>query len=110
MPGFPELTENSLTTIARLEKFRGHLYNWYNTKNTAAPRTNPFVSTVDSGNFVASLYTLHTGTLTLLQEAPGITKLFTGLRPHWEMMQPQGKLSPLHYPKISVAGHSGRHQ
>lgn len=43
--------ENSMETIEKLEKWNGHLYNWYNTK-TLKPLTPRYVSTVDSGNFV----------------------------------------------------------
>lgn len=52
-----ELIENNIDTIEKLEKWNGHLYNWYNIKtmNTLIPK---FVSTVDSGNFVGYLYTL----------------------------------------------------
>lgn len=42
-------------TILKLEKWNGHLYNWYNIK-TLEPLRPRFISTVDSGNFVASLY------------------------------------------------------
>lgn len=43
-----------LESIVKLEKYRGHLFNWYNaeTNEVMAPR---YVSSVDSGNFVASL-------------------------------------------------------
>ncbi len=43
--------ENSVFTIEKLEKWNGHLYNWYNTK-TLEPLIPRYVSTVDSGNFV----------------------------------------------------------
>ncbi len=45
---------NILKSIDSLEKWNGHLYNWYNIKNKKilSPR---FVSTVDSGNLIASL-------------------------------------------------------
>lgn len=42
-------------TIMKLEKWHGHLYNWYNIK-TLEPLRPRFVSTVDSGNFVSILY------------------------------------------------------
>ncbi len=104
-PEFVELTEKSLATIQRLEKFRGHLYNWYDTHTCAPLEARPFVSTVDSGNFVASLYTLHAGSLASLEKPLLSRQLFTGLRLHWEMMQSQGKLSsPLS--KLSPPGHS----
>ena len=43
--------ENSIDTIEKLDKWNGHLYNWYNTK-TLKPLMPRYVSTVDSGNFV----------------------------------------------------------
>ncbi len=46
---------NIYSTIEKLEKWKGHLYNWYNIK-TLEPLRPRFVSTVDSGNFVACLY------------------------------------------------------
>lgn len=46
-----------MNTIQKLEKWNGHLYNWYNIK-TLEPLRPRFISTVDSGNFVASLYVL----------------------------------------------------
>jgi cyclic beta-1,2-glucan synthetase len=92
-PEFIDLTSKSLATIERLEKLRGHLYNWYDTKTCAPLEANPFVSTVDSGNFVASLYTLHAGALALLEKPLLSRQLFNGVRLHWEMMQSQGKLA-----------------
>ena len=35
-PEFADLTSKSLATIARLKKFRGHLYNWYDTQTLQA--------------------------------------------------------------------------
>lgn len=42
-------------TVNKLEKWHGHLYNWYNIK-TLEPLRPRFVSTVDSGNFISILY------------------------------------------------------
>lgn len=50
-----EKLTNIYMTIENLEKWHGHLYNWYNIK-TLEPLRPRFVSTVDSGNFVACLY------------------------------------------------------
>ena len=49
------LLEKIFKTIDSLEKWNGHLYNWYNTK-TKQPLTPRYVSTVDSGNFIGYLY------------------------------------------------------
>ena len=51
-----------LATVERLEKWRGHLYNWYDTQ-TLSPLNPPYVSTVDSGNFCACLIALRHGLL-----------------------------------------------
>ena len=46
---------NTMNTIKKLPTWNGHLYNWYNTR-TLEPLRPRFVSTVDSGNFIASIY------------------------------------------------------
>jgi cyclic beta-1,2-glucan synthetase len=51
-------------SIDRLERYRGHLYNWYET-NTLATMSPPYVSTVDSGNLLACLIALKHGLLEL---------------------------------------------
>ena len=50
-----DLLKNIVYTVDGLQKWNGHLYNWYNidTKEPLIPR---YVSTVDSGNFVGYLY------------------------------------------------------
>jgi len=47
----------TLDAISNLKTWHGHLYNWYDL-NTKQPLAPGFVSSVDSGNFVASLYVL----------------------------------------------------
>ena len=51
-----------LAAVESLERYRGHLYNWYSTETGAvmAPR---YVSTVDSGNLAGALLTLKQGLL-----------------------------------------------
>ena len=49
--------EATLATMRRLERFRGHLYNWYDT-GTLRPLEPRYVSTVDSGNLAAHLLAL----------------------------------------------------
>ena len=53
------LLENITKTIETLEKWNGHLYNWYNTK-IKTPLFPRYVSTVDSGNFIGYLYVTKT--------------------------------------------------
>ena len=52
-----EKLEVTLATTKSLEKYRGHLYNWYDT-TTLAPLEPKYVSTVDSGNLAGHLITL----------------------------------------------------
>ena len=51
------ILKNIINTINKLEKWNGHLYNWYNIK-TLKPLIPRYISTVDSGNFVGYLYVL----------------------------------------------------
>lgn len=49
--------EATLATINQLQKFRGHLYNWYDTQDLR-PLEPHYVSSVDSGNLAGHLLTL----------------------------------------------------
>src|SRR5216110_2328899 len=46
----------TLETVSRLQRFEGHLFNWYDL-STLEPLHPRYVSTVDSGNLLASLWT-----------------------------------------------------
>ena len=52
-----ERLEMTLATMAKLGRFRGHFYNWYDTRDLR-PLDPPYVSTVDSGNLAGHLITL----------------------------------------------------
>jgi len=67
VPEMALLTQKTLATAARLEKHRGHLLNWYDTR-TLAPLAPWFISSVDSGNLLASLWTLQHGCLDCLRK------------------------------------------
>jgi cyclic beta-1,2-glucan synthetase len=54
------LVERNLDHWERLERHRGHFYNWYDTR-TLKPLPPRYISTVDSGNLAASLLTLGQG-------------------------------------------------
>ena len=55
----------TIETLDRMERYRGHLLNWYDTQSLA-PLPARYVSTVDSGNLIASLLVLIQGSLELL--------------------------------------------
>jgi len=75
-PEMVELTRRTLDTIAQLPKYRGHLMNWYDTR-TLEPKPPYFISSVDSGNLVASLWTLRQGFLECLHQ-PLVSKQLAG--------------------------------
>ncbi|MGI8783988.1 MAG: GH36-type glycosyl hydrolase domain-containing protein [Acidobacteriota bacterium] len=50
----------TMETLDRLEKYEGHLLNWYNIENLEPLRPR-YVSTADSGNLLASLWVMKQG-------------------------------------------------
>ena len=53
-----------LDSVENMERWHGHLYNWYDTK-TLQPLHPRFVSSVDNGNLVCCFYALKNGLLSL---------------------------------------------
>jgi cyclic beta-1,2-glucan synthetase len=95
LPEFAEATLGTLATYDRIEKQRGHMYNWYDIE-TLQPLPPLIVSTVDSGNLTASFYTLHSGALDLLKrpllEAERLASLGDDERPSAEEIDPEESL------------------
>ena len=60
-------TAHTFDTLHKLERYRGHFYNWYDTL-TLEPLHPLYVSTVDSGNLAGHLLTLRQGLLALPSE------------------------------------------
>jgi cyclic beta-1,2-glucan synthetase len=53
-------TRGALQTMCRLERYRGHFYNWYDTR-TLQPIAPRYISSVDSGNLWGALTVLAVG-------------------------------------------------
>jgi cyclic beta-1,2-glucan synthetase len=74
-----ERVEATFGTLNRLERYRGHFYNWYDTRDLRAldPR---YVSTVDSGNLAGHLIALANACRDWIDQplAPG--RIFSGIR------------------------------
>lgn len=81
VPEFAERVSHTLATFASLPKYRGHLFNWYDTR-TLRPMPPMFVSSVDSGNLVASLWTLEQGCLDQLRKPLYSPSLADGMWDH----------------------------
>jgi cyclic beta-1,2-glucan synthetase len=85
IPEFVSLTRHSLQTYDKLEKFRGHIFNWYDTR-TLEPIRPITISSVDSGNLAASFYTLRSGCRSLVREPLLHPGLYSGIRDHWQLL------------------------
>ncbi len=60
---------NTLASVEKATKWKGHLYNWYNTEDLSV--LNPvYISSVDSGNFLACIITLKEGLKEYVNEKP----------------------------------------
>jgi cyclic beta-1,2-glucan synthetase len=59
-----ERTTNALNTMAIMERYQGHFFNWYDTQSLQ-PLKPHYISSVDSGNLAAHLLTLRQGLLAL---------------------------------------------
>ncbi|MCM3881135.1 MAG: DUF3131 domain-containing protein [Vicinamibacterales bacterium] len=89
--------EATLTTVESLERFEGHLLNWYDTR-TLAPLAPAYVSTVDSGNLAGALLTLSVALrpLHLDQLADRSVALFDGMNFKF-LYNPQRQLFTIGY-------------
>jgi cyclic beta-1,2-glucan synthetase len=78
---FVQETGITLATAQRLPRFKGHFYNWNHTE-TLEPLPPLFVSTVDSGNLAACLWTLKQGCIHLEHKPLFHTALWQAVRDH----------------------------
>ena len=74
-----ERTHRTLATMERMERYRGHFYNWYDTR-TLAPLRPLYVSTVDSGNLAGNLLVLRMGLLEQIDAPVVAPRFLSGLR------------------------------
>ena len=85
VPEFSELTAKTLATMRRMKRHRGHIYNWYDTRSLR-PLPPLFVSSVDSGNLLASLWALARGCEYLLGTAVIRPELAQGFLDHLRIL------------------------
>jgi len=72
-------TEKALDAMDRLERYRGHFYNWYDTR-AFKPLEPRYVSSVDSGNLAACLVALRAGLREVCQAPALPPQLWAGLQ------------------------------
>jgi cyclic beta-1,2-glucan synthetase len=73
-----ERLDQSLTSMARLQRHRRHFFNWYDTQSLQ-PLPPHYISTVDSGNLAGLLLTLRPGLLALADAPLLQPRQFDGL-------------------------------
>jgi cyclic beta-1,2-glucan synthetase len=81
-----EKLAHTMETIGKLERYEGHLLNWYDVK-TLTPLEPRYVSAVDSGNLLGALWSLEHGLDGLIQRPVLDGKAFEGLRDTGEILK-----------------------
>lgn len=73
-----ERTANAFHTMGKMERYKGHFYNWYDTQSLAILPPH-YISTVDSGNLGGHLLTLRLGFIDLPDQKLWGSQLFKGI-------------------------------
>jgi hypothetical protein len=89
LPEFVDLTQKTLATAMSLPRYHGHFFNWYNCESLE-PLRPLIVSSVDSGNLVASLWTLDQGCLEQLHHPLIDWRLIDGVVDHLHELVREG--------------------
>ena len=84
--------EATLETMAAMDRYRGHFYNWYDTRDLR-PLDPKYVSSVDSGNMAGHLLALGNGCRDLAQNSSVDQSLLEGVRDSLRLLQ--GALSKI---------------
>jgi len=73
-----ERLEATLATMSRMELFRGHFYNWYDTRDLH-PLEPKYISSVDSGNLSGHLLALRNSCWELIEKSSVGPSLIAGM-------------------------------
>jgi cyclic beta-1,2-glucan synthetase len=73
-----ERVSNTINTMLSMERYQGHLYNWYDTVSLA-PLHPKYISTVDSGNLTGHLITLKQALVSIADKRIVNENTFEGL-------------------------------
>ena len=94
LPEFVKQNELTLQTLPKLQRELGHFLNWYD-NISLQPLGAPFVSTVDSGNLIASLWSFKEGCLELFSKPLIGDHLLAGIADHFRMLDRPGAAASL---------------
>ena len=90
---FLRRTHDTFATMEKLERYRGHFYNWYDT-HTLQPLRPQYISSVDSGNLAGSLLTLQAGLAELIDQPVLSVGAFHGLQDTLQVLAEHVPASP----------------
>ncbi len=91
---------NTLASMEKLERHRGHFYNWYDTRTLKILHPQ-YISSVDSGNLAGSLLTLQGGLLEMKQQPLLSVNAFQGLQ---DTLQVLAEQLPVFFEAEQLAG------
>jgi cellobiose phosphorylase len=95
-----ERTAKAFDSMQRLERYEGHLYNWYDTQ-TLKPLLPLYVSSVDSGNLACYMLVLKSALLALPNDRIVHPRLFAGLADTLRLLlENASELSPDRFGRI----------
>ncbi|KIC96035.1 GH36-type glycosyl hydrolase domain-containing protein [Flavihumibacter solisilvae] len=78
-------TSKSFGTMNRMEKYKGHFFNWYDTISLN-PLPPKYISSVDSGNLCGHILTLRQGLLEIPGRSVVHPRLFEGIRDTFDIL------------------------
>lgn len=90
----------TFATMGKLERYRGHFYNWYDTR-TLHPLTPLYVSSVDSGNLAGHLLTLSPGLMELRDATILPARTFEGLNDTLRVFQGVAQVTSARFHELS---------
>ena len=86
LPQVIQLTEATLATATKLERYRGHFYNWYDAR-TLKPEMPFFISSVDSGNLACSLLTTSQACIQMASQPLFRPQLWVGIKDRLRLLR-----------------------
>jgi len=86
LPEFVADTERTFDSIDRMPRLNGQMYNWYDTQTLEAVKPR-FISAVDNGNLICSLWTIKQGCLGAVTEPIFRREIWQGVRDHLDTIE-----------------------
>ncbi len=83
--------QGTFKSMSQMERFKGHFFNWYETKSLHAMRPR-YVSTVDSGNLLGSLIVLRGGLIEMKKTPIVSDQWIEGIKDTARMLQGETEL------------------